>query len=391
MSDIIFSVRLLGDFQITMNNRPITIENNKPTKANLILQYLLFNLEKGVSKEQLIKTFFDGDDIVDPENNLKVNIHRLRKLLKDAMNDNLDFIKIKKSVYFINKELSVVTDYEEFKNAIMMAEDTDNKEKRIEYLENAMELYGNELLPYLSTLPDVAYENVQMKESFINHALELIHIRDDYKKNIELINKAINIYQYDDELYVTKLRLLIKEKEYKEATEFYTKTTKFFMESLGVEDMPTLRSEYQNMSNNISNSIADIVDVRETIKEDEEPMNAYYCNYLSFIDNYHIVSRLMTRMGRSVYMMLCTIAPHANIDELNEINNSVHTAIEKSLRSGDIFTCYNVNQFIVLLCNMQQENMNIVIDRITNYLKKNTKVDIDDITFTSISALDDFK
>lgn len=387
-----FFVKLIGDFGIIINDQLITIENNKPTNANLMLQYLFFNYASGVSKETLIKSFYDGDDIVNPENNLKVNMHRLRRLLKEATDLDLDFIKIKKSVYFINPEISVSIDYLEFQKEFELAKKESSVALKITHLEKALSFYDNELLPHLSTLPDVAYANVQLKKLYFEALFELITLRgvSSYQENISLMNKAITIYPYDDELYVAKLRLMIEAKDYKEATAFYTATNSFFLENMGMNEIPSLKEEYKKMSENISNLISDIVDVRETIQEDSETRHAYFCNYLSFIDNYNIVNRLMTRLGKSVYLLLCTIHED-DIERLNDLNKNVHRAIEMTLRSGDIFTSYNANQFLVLLCNLQQENISLCTGRITEYLKKNTKVDLNKITFTFISTLESLK
>lgn len=390
MSTSIF-VKLIGEFGIVLNDRLITIENNKPTNANLMLQYLLFNYATGVSKESLIKCFYDGDDIVNPENNLKVNMHRLRRLLKEATGSDYDIIKIKKSVYFINPDLPISIDYLEFQKEIQLANTSKTNEDKITHLEKAMTYYDGELLVNLSTLSDVAYANIQLKKQFINGLIKLVNLRgDSYQENIALLDKAISVYPYDDELYVEKLKLMIEAKDYKVATAFYTATNSFFLENMGMNELPALKEEYKKMSENISNSISDIVDVRDTIKEEVEPRHAYFCNYLSFIDNYHIVNRLMTRLGKSVYLLLCTIEED-DIERLNETNKSVHESIEMTLRSGDIFTSYNANQFLVLLCNLQQENVSLVTGRITEYLRKNTKVNLDKINFTFISTLESLK
>lgn len=391
MSTTLF-VKLIGDFGIVINDQLITIENNKPTNANLMLQYLFFNYATGVSKENLIKSFYDGDDIVNPENNLKVNMHRLRRLLKEATDLDLDFIKIKKSVYFINPDISVKIDYIDFQKEIELAKAETSTALKISHLEKALSYYDNELLVHLSTLPDVAYANIQLKKMYFEALFELINLRgfSYYQENVNVVNKAISIYPYDDELYVQKLKLMIDAKDYKEATSFYTATNSFFMENMGMNEIPALKEEYMKMSENISNSISDIVDVRDTIKEENEPRHAYFCNYLSFIDNYHIVNRLMTRLGKSVYLLLCTI-DEDDVDRLNVLNRNVHEAIEMTLRSGDIFTSYNANQFLVLLCNLQQENMSLVTSRINEYLRKNTKVNLDKVTFTSISTLESLK
>ncbi len=386
-----FRAKLLGEFELVIDGKSVVFEANKPTKTNLMLQYLLYQRDKGVSKEQLLDMFFDSDDIVNPENNLKVNMHRLRKQLKGALGGDIDIIEVSKSNYHFNKDILIHIDFEEFNNALQMYKAEKDVEEKIEWLKRATNIYDGELLPFLNTMPNIAYANMDCKERFIDAVLDLVDLREDensLQENIELINKAIHIYPYDDELYVVKMRLLIDGKRYKDAVSFYTETTNFFMENLGVEVLPNLKTEYQRMNASASNRIADIVDVRNEIKE-IEPRHAYYCNYLSFIDNFHIINRIMSRMGRSVYLILCSINLPQSSEDLEREGACLKEGIKNSLRSGDIFTRYNTNQYLILLCNIQQENMNLVTKRIQDYMKKNTKANLDVIEFSYISAFDE--
>lgn len=61
------------------------------------------------------------------------------------------------------------------------------------------------------------------------------------------------------------------------------------------------------MSDRIQQSVGALEEIKKGLREKEEQKGAYYCSFPSFIDIYHVISRMMERSGISVYIMLCTL------------------------------------------------------------------------------------
>ncbi|AOR24455.1 response regulator transcription factor [Clostridium taeniosporum] len=84
----------LGDTTITYNNKKLELSKNEFK----ILQILLENKNKAVSRDDIMKHLWNSDSFID-DNTLTVNVARLRKKLEDIELKN--FIKTKKGIGYI--------------------------------------------------------------------------------------------------------------------------------------------------------------------------------------------------------------------------------------------------------------------------------------------------
>ncbi|MDE7059169.1 MAG: GGDEF domain-containing protein [Lachnospiraceae bacterium] len=102
------------------------------------------------------------------------------------------------------------------------------------------------------------------------------------------------------------------------------------------------------------------------LEEEAGQDGAYYCPYPSFIDSYHMAVRIMERSRQSIYLMLCTIHDERkqlteNLERLKEISDKLAESIQIALRRGDVFTRYNMSQFLVILMGIRQEERPITV------------------------------
>lgn len=96
---------------------------------------------------------------------------------------------------------------------------------------------------------------------------------------------------------------------------------------------------------------------------------AFFCTIPGFRDVYRSVRRGMERSGQSVFLLVCTLTdnhghPLESSKKLDEMSEGLFYAIKSSLRRGDSFTKYNSSQYLAMLMGTNEENCQIVIDRI---------------------------
>lgn len=142
---------------------------------------------------------------------------------------------------------------------------------------------------------------------------------------------------------------------------------------MGVEPSAKMLEQFQFMGERTSQAAGAIGDIKERLKEKDEAVGAYYCPFPSFIDIYHVFSRMMERSGLSVFVMLCTLdyAKDSVSDEVEkEMSEVLKDAIQSSVRKGDFYTRYNVRQYIVMLIGISQENCPIVTKRIDKAFRR---------------------
>ena len=152
---------------------------------------------------------------------------------------------------------------------------------------------------------------------------------------------------------------------------------------MGVLPSKQMRERLAKMNSDMDKRADMIEDIQDGLREGEDMSGAFYCSYPSFTESYRYMKRVIERSGQSAYLMLCTITdgkgyPLEQSDRLEMLAEELGTAIQGSLRRGDLYTKYSANQFLVLLLDIKQEDCLTVIDRVNkrfdnpsrkNYLK----------------------
>lgn len=110
----ILNVHMLGDFSVMYGNQPISFGKNTTTKAMKLLQILLYHGEQGISREKLLNALYVREELADASNNLRVTVHRLKKIIVDAGLPADEYIHIKKGIYSWQAPMRVEVDVKRF-------------------------------------------------------------------------------------------------------------------------------------------------------------------------------------------------------------------------------------------------------------------------------------
>ena len=370
-NETVLQVQMLGVFNIKYGNQPISLGRNTATKAVKLLQVLLYHLEKGISREALIECLYGREDLTDAANNLRVTVHRLKKLLVDAGLPEYDYITIKKGIYQWDSPMPVLVDALELKKLVETAEEND-EEKKFDMLEQACMMYTGEFLPNMSGEDWVVIEALQYKKLYADALHQVCDWKLDhgeYEQVLKLCGPACEMYPFDD-WQTVKIDCYIGLHRYKDALKEYEETAKMLVEELGVSPTPKMMEQFKLMSKRISNRPQEIDEIQDQLQEDTWERGAFFCTVPGFRDAYRVIRRCMERNGQSVFLLVCTLVdskgrPMEQSDKLETMSEELFLSIKNSLRRCDSFTKYNTAQYLVMLMGTNEENCQIVIDRIT--------------------------
>lgn len=92
----VLQIQMLGVFNVKYGDKPLSLGRNTATKAMKLLQLLVYHLDNGITREELLESLYGREDLTDAANNLRVTVHRLKKLLINAGLPEYDYITIKK-------------------------------------------------------------------------------------------------------------------------------------------------------------------------------------------------------------------------------------------------------------------------------------------------------
>lgn len=365
-------VQMLGGFSIKYGDRLLTFRKNVVSKSMQLLQILLYHKEEGIPRKELIELLYGRGGLSDPANNLRVAAHRLRRQMTDAGFPEEDYIKTEDGIYCWSCSVPCEVDVLEFEKRIREAEQENHPERRIQCLEQAISLYQGDFLPKLSGEDWVLLEAVRYKreyETALMEVLEYYKSHGQFDEMLQLAAVASDLYPFD-EWQCYKIEALMEMGHDEEAMQVYQDTSRLFFEELGIQPSERMMEQFREMSERIKNVPKPILDIKGGLQEKEEENGAYYCSLPSFVDGYRIIRRIIERNGQSVYLMLCTLTdgsgnPMENGNKLNSMAEELKGAIKHSLRKGDSYTQYSVNQFLILLIGTNEENCRLVSDRIT--------------------------
>lgn len=368
----VLRVQMLGDFAMTYGDKVLTFRKNVVSKSMQLLQILLYHKDEGISRKELIELLYGRGGLSDPANNLRVASHRLRRQMTDAGLPEEEYIKIEDGIYRWNCSFPSEVDVLEFEKLIQKAEAESNTEKRIRDLKQALALYRGDFLPKLSGEDWALLESVRYKREYEDALLEVLDFlekRKQYDEMLQLAAAAGDLYPFD-EWQCYKIEALMGMGHDEEAMQVYQDTSRLFFEELGIQPSERMMQQFRVMSDRIKTVPKPIMDIKGGLQEKEDESGAYYCSLPSFIDGYRIIRRIIERNGQSVYLMLCTLTdgsgnPMEGGSKLNAMAEGLKGAIKHSLRKGDSYTQYSINQFLILLIGTNEENCRLVSDRIT--------------------------
>ena len=377
----ILNVHMLGDFSVMYGDQPISFGKNTTTKAMKLLQILLYHGEQGISREKLLNALYVREELADASNNLRVTVHRLKKIIVGAGLPADEYIHIKKGIYSWQAPMRVEVDVKRFVSLYKESKECTDKERKEELLTQICQMYHGEFLPALSGEEWVLLESIQYKKIYSESLKELcesLMTKGEYEEVLALCESACRMYPFD-EWQSVRIECFIRLKRFKEALKEYEDTAKLFFEELGITLSDRLLKQFDEMSNQMNHTNPrEINEIKERLKEDSDRGGAYYCSLPSFRDSYRLVSRMLERNGQSAYLMLCSITdgkghPMEKPEKLAVMTEELQNSIQHSLRLGDSFTKYSSSQYLILLTGTNKENCGMIFDRLRKYFSREHK------------------
>ena len=386
MENNILKVYMLGTFSIEYKGKELVFDRNRVSKTTQLFQLLMLHAgDGGISKAALIEALYGREDVENRNGSLNNTIFRLRKQLKDSGLPESKYINIQAGMCCWDKNIKVWVDVDEFKKLVRDIRAEKREENRIHLWMLAWKAYKGEFLPDMIGENWAAVENVQCRDDYFRIIRELcqwLKDKERYEDLHRVSHRAAAIYPFDD-WQIWEIDSLIGMSRYKDGLEVYKNTEKLLFDEMGVAPSARMMEQFQLMGERTSQAAGALSDIKERLREKEAAAGAYFCPLPSFVDIYHVFSRMVERSGLAVFVMLCTLdykKESVSEEKERETSELLRQAIQSSIRKGDFYTRYNKRQYIVMLIEINQENCPIVsrrIEKAFNRITNNKSVQID--------------
>jgi DNA-binding SARP family transcriptional activator len=372
-------ISMLGGFSLSYpDGTAIDYQSNRSNKLWMVLAYLLTHRGKQITQDELIDILWPDEEIDNPVNTLKTMRHRLCGML-DALGGipGKEMIRYNHGIYAWSEEVDCVLDIDQFSTYCALAEQEQDDSQKISHYLNALEYYNGDFLPKLSSEMWVMSAHAYYHAEYlrvVKKCIALLRTENRYYEIITVCQKAVTIEPYDEDLHRELIDALVRTGAKQSALDHYEKVKELFYHEFGINLSEDLVELYKQIIDETNDAQMDLSFIASRLQEDMVP-GAFYCEYALFKEIYRLMTRMMERSGQSAYLCLVSVTDKngkqiVNTKKQNEAVGRLRTAIQFSLRRGDVFTRYSVSQYLILLSSINYENTEMVLRRITDNFKR---------------------
>ena len=365
-----FYAKFLGSFSLDFNGQRLWLKGSPQKKSMQLLMALLKAGAEGATRQQLLEVVWkEGGDPQKEKSNLNQHLYYLRQLIHESHFPEGKYIIVQKPRYYFTEDYEIHSDterldqiWEDIRNAEAAGEDT------LELLRQFCRGYTGEFLPMLNGEEWVVEKSAYYQKQYFSCLSRLcgrLKEMGEYQEMLELCTVASQIHPYD-EWQAVQIDCLVAMNRYKDALKVYEDAAEFFYEDLGVSSLNRTIARYRNTEGRLHYLSSALAGIRKGLNEEERLWGAYCCSYPSFVDVYRIVVRMQERTGIGSLLMVCTLNIAGSGENTETWMERFRQFMAGSIRNGDVYTRYSPNQFLVLLMQAEEKDVENIEERLKN-------------------------
>lgn len=366
-------VRMLDGFSVMYNGVELIDQRQLRSQFCRLMELILFFHETGVKREMLKEALFEDREIEDVQHAIRNIVYNARRRLKNLGLPDVNYIDVKRGVYYWTEEIPVVLDTEVMMAKKEAAQQAESPEEKLELYREAVDLYRGDFLGHLNITVWAVQQSRAFREAFhdcVEGMAQILREKKDFKGMKKLGDIAVKADPFAEweRLAVEALSSLGR---YDEAQQFCDDTVQEYIQEFGKNSTAYIRELVSRLSGALVHQHESVDEIQnKLIEEEENKRGGYYCAYPAFQEVYRVLARTMDRNEDRIFLMLCTVIdskgnPMKEGPKLNDLSGRLSEAIVRSVRHSDTVTKYGMGQYLVLLVNTSEANTQIVQDRIS--------------------------
>ncbi|HCI64646.1 MAG TPA: hypothetical protein DFH97_06520 [Clostridiales bacterium] len=360
---------MLGGFALRLNGQELLDTDTRSKKAWILLAYLICQRENTVPQKKLIDLLWGEEpNSVNPENALRITMHRTRALLEQfSPAAGRSMIQRRRGGYQWGVPVEEV-DAEAFER--LCRQKTEDPQQRLDNLLKALDIYKGDFLPRQSAevwvIPISTYlHNLYLSSA--REAVDLLSAQGRTKEAMEICRRAIRLEPYSETFCQILMQMLAGSGDRKGAAEVFETLNKRLFDDFGITPSEETRAVYRAAVYAPEDRLLSMDDVMSNLSESDAQPGALQCDYDYFRILCFAASRTMSRSGEAAHVVLVNLAaaekafPRSSVDR---IMGQLSQQIRLNLRRGDAFCQCTVSQFAILLPGTSYEDTQKICDRI---------------------------
>ena len=370
-------IHMLGEFTLTCGSVTISDAGNRSKKVWSLLAYLICNRDRSISQQKLISLLWgDEPDSDNPENALRITLHRLRAQLDQLWEGaGREIILRRDGGYVWNSSIAMDLDCTRFESLCQAA--CQSEEERLQNLLDALALYQGEFLPRQAAEMWVVPISTHFHNLSLQAALEaakLLSVRDRHEEAVTLCRTAANAEPYHEPLHQILMQELAATGDQSGAAAVYEALSKRLFDDFGIRPNEQTRKVYRESAHSPEVRTLPMEEVLQHLQEPEGNSGAMQCDYDYFKVLCFAESRAMERSGNATHIALLSLTGTADKPlskrSMERIMDQLGQRLRSNLRRGDTISRCSVSQYIIMLPKANYENSCMVCRRVITAFHK---------------------
>jgi len=244
-------IRTFGKFQVFRGEAPISEEEWKAKQPQLLLKAIICRGIEAVPKDVLVEDLWPEMSPESAENNFKVILHRLRKVLEPEAARS-SYVILKKNLVSLNKDLCHI-DLDEFlamRHRAKKADEFGDARRAALCYESCIDLYRGDFLSKDLYAPWAELKRDELRGMYIDllyRAAELHEIRGNSRKATGFYKLIITADPSREEAYQKLMLIYANRGMRSEALKLYEECRKALQEQVGAEPCSLTTSIYRKI------------------------------------------------------------------------------------------------------------------------------------------------
>lgn len=361
-------VSMLGEFTLHSGDSILRESGTRSRRIFSLLSFLICHRDHPVSQYRLIEQLWgDSADITNPENTLRILLHRARSQLDQLYEGaGRECILRRDGSYCWNPDVPLTVDYERFEQLCQS-----KGEDRLEHLLEALGLYRGEFLARQSSDSWVIPICTHFQNLFLltsQEAAQLLFQQQRYGEAAEVCRRALDEEPYCEPICQLLMQVLAAMNNPQGAAEVYESLSRRLFDDFGIRPSDETRAVYRTYVHSPKDRTIAMDEVLEHLQEPEAPPGALECDYDYFKMLCYAERRSIERSGTVTHVALLSITgtPDKPLTKrsLNRIMEQLSQTIRTNLRRGDVISRCSASQYIIMLPKANYENSCMVCRRV---------------------------
>ena len=362
-------VQTLGQFSLTAGEVCIRDTDTRSKKIWSLLAYLIQFRGTPFSQQRLMELFW-GEDASNPENALRITLHRLRAQLDRLWpGAGRTLILYRDGSYCWNESVPICLDCETFEYYCRSS--AEDPQQRLDQLLSALALYRGDYLPRQASELWAVPLSTHFSNLFLTASVEaaqLLSRQERHREAAALCRTAAISEPYHEGLHILLMQELAADGDTGAATAVYDGLSRRLFDEFGILPGEEIRSVYRSIAGMPEDRALPIEEVLGHIQEPPGKEGAMQCDYDHFKVLCYAQSRALERTGGITHVALLHLSASEkplSRRSRNRIMEWFGQTLQENLRRGDVISRCSTSQYIILLPNANYENSCMVCRRVT--------------------------